>query len=102
MRSFLHNQNWANLLLTPISTKPHKEILSKRFIPEIMFTCGTAKPLYDTSVDCVFDGNINIFLFMTQELTLRSSKNRKKGRNGYLASSVNYKGTPDTNGDMIK
>lgn len=60
-----------------------------------MFRCGMAKSLYDTSVDCIFDENIDIFFYDTRTDSKKFQKQKKKkkeGRNGNQASLINYKG----------
>ena len=49
--------------LTPGEPEPHKEIQSKRFVPNIMFMCAVPKPMYSSEGELIFNGNIGIFPF---------------------------------------
>ena len=64
--------------LTPGEEEPHREILSKRYVPKIIFMSAMAKPLFSNDGEQIFNGKIGIFPFATQVPAQRSLKNRKK------------------------
>ena len=51
--------------LVPGEVEPHREIQSKRFVPNIMFICVVAKPIYASYGDVIFDGKIGMWPFIT-------------------------------------
>ncbi|XP_057535502.1 uncharacterized protein LOC130813678 [Amaranthus tricolor] len=59
--------------------EPHREIQFKRFVPNIMFMCAVARPIFSSEGEMIFDGKIGIFPFTHEVAAQRSSKNRKSG-----------------------
>lgn len=65
--------------LLPSELGPHRTCKSKRFITKVMFMSAIARPRYDETGTCIFDGKIGIFPFTVIEPSKRASKNRPKG-----------------------
>lgn len=56
--------------------EPHREIQLERCVPKIL--CDVARPIYSTNGELSFDGEKDIFPFISHVRAQRSSKNRKK------------------------
>src|SRR5688572_20415209 len=56
--------------------QPGRTCKSKNYIPRIMFLTVVAWPRFDSDGNCMFDGKIGCFLFVTYEPAKQSSANR--------------------------
>lgn len=65
--------------ILPCESVSHRTCKSKKFITKIMFMSAIARPRYDDTGTCIFDGKIGIFPFTVTEPTKRASKNRARG-----------------------
>ena len=59
--------------------EPHFQAKSKRYLPKVMFLCAVARPRFDSSGQCVFDGKLGIWPFVSTVEAKRASKNRPAG-----------------------
>ena len=65
--------------LSPGEIEPHREIQSKRFIPNIIFMCAIAQHIFGTNGEVIFDEKIRIFPFTSQVPAQRKSKKKENG-----------------------
>ncbi|XP_074301124.1 uncharacterized protein LOC141632478 [Silene latifolia] len=59
--------------------EPFISVQSKSYIGKIMFMCAVARPKFSNNNECVFNGNIGIWPFVSLEPAQRNSKNRVAG-----------------------
>ncbi|XP_074288120.1 uncharacterized protein LOC141613282 [Silene latifolia] len=59
--------------------EPHRSVQSKSYIGKIMFMGAVGRPKFSNNNECVFDGNIGIWPFVSLEPAQRNSKNRVAG-----------------------
>ncbi|XP_057791323.1 uncharacterized protein LOC131008464 [Salvia miltiorrhiza] len=86
MYNIIHvDEKWFNLTKTsgryyllPNEIEPYRTCKSKRHIEKIMFLAAVSRPIFDSNGNCIFDGKIGIFPFITEEPAQINSKNRLK------------------------
>uniref|UniRef100_A0A0A8Z8Z0 Uncharacterized protein n=1 Tax=Arundo donax TaxID=35708 RepID=A0A0A8Z8Z0_ARUDO len=65
--------------MVPGEEHPMRTCKSKNYIPKIMILTILARPRFDSDGNCIFDGKIGCFAFVTYEPAKRSSVNRPAG-----------------------
>jgi transcriptional regulator with XRE-family HTH domain len=58
---------------------PARKVVHKSHISKVMFLAATARPRYDDSGTCIFDGKIGIWPIVTRTPAVRNSVNRPAG-----------------------
>ena len=61
------------------NSMPVRKVIHKSHIPKVMFLAATARPRFDDSGRCLFDGKIGIWPIVTRTPALRNSVNRPAG-----------------------
>lgn len=80
------DEKWFNITkktlryyTAPDEQQPIRTCKNKNYIPRIMFLTALARPRFDSSGNCTFDGRIGCFPYVTYVAAKRSSKNRLAG-----------------------
>lgn len=80
------DEKWFNLYreterfyLTRNEENSYRASPNKRYIGKVMFLAAVARPRYDASRRCHFDGKIGIWPIVESTVALRSSKRRPRG-----------------------
>ncbi|XP_025876903.2 uncharacterized protein [Oryza sativa Japonica Group] len=80
------DEKWFNITrktvryyAAPTASRRIRTIQNKNFIPKIMILTALARPRFDSNGNCIFDGKIGCFPFVTYTAAKRSSVNRPAG-----------------------
>ena len=76
---FFLGQATNKVYLAPGEEDPYRAWKSKRFIPKVMFLSAVARPRWDTTRNCLFDGKLGIWPFVIKVPAQRNSRNRERG-----------------------
>jgi hypothetical protein len=76
---FYLTRDRATFYLTADEEEPYRSCKSKKFIGKLMFLAAVSRPRFYGRNNCVFDGKIGIWPFVTSEPAKRSSINRQRG-----------------------
>jgi hypothetical protein len=69
---------------------PERSTRHKGHILKVMFLTAVARPQFDDTGDCIFDGKIVLWPFVTQQPAVRTSANRARGTMETKVVSVTY------------
>jgi hypothetical protein len=72
------------------NSMPVRKVIHKSHIPKVMFLAATARPRFDDSGRCLFDGKIGIWPIVTRTPALRNSVNRPAGTIVTKPQNVNH------------
>jgi hypothetical protein len=59
--------------------EPYRSCQSKNYIEKVMFLCVVGRPRFDEDGNCIWDGKIGMFPFVTEKPAERRSGNRPRG-----------------------
>ena len=76
---FFVTQEKQKIYLTEGEVGPTRTTQHKSHIEKVMFLSAVARPRFDAESNCVFDGKIGIWPFVTRSPAQQSSVNRPRG-----------------------
>ena len=76
---FFITEKDLNLYITPGEEVPNRFVVNKDHILKVMFLCAVARPRFNPSGECLFDGKIGLFPFVERVRAQRASVNRPRG-----------------------
>jgi AraC-like DNA-binding protein len=76
---FYRTKGSQNYYLANEEEEPYRSCQSKNYIEKVMFLCVVGRPRFDEDGNCIFDGKIGMFPFVTEKPAERRSGNRPRG-----------------------
>ncbi|XP_010684900.1 uncharacterized protein LOC104899411 [Beta vulgaris subsp. vulgaris] len=65
--------------ILPSELRPYRSCKSKRFIQKVMFFAAIARPRFNSSGECTFDGKLGNFPFVRRVPAKRNSRKKRSG-----------------------
>jgi hypothetical protein len=76
---FFISEVQLRVYVTPDEILPNRQMQNKDHILKVMFLSAVARPRYNNSGDCTFDGKIGMWPFIERKPAQRTSVRREKG-----------------------